>query len=71
MNFKFSDNVNVRSGPSTQTEKVEQYHPGESVNLDQVHYDSDGKTWGSYIGGSGKRRYVCLNDNDESYGTFS
>ena len=70
MEFTFNDNVNVRAGPSTQTNKVAQYHPGESVHINEVHYSSDGKTWGSYIGGSGQRRYVCLNNNGESYGNF-
>ena len=67
MNWKFDDNVNVRSGPSTQTKKVEQYHPGETVKLDQIHYTNNEK-WGSYIGGSGQRRYVCLEKDGESYG---
>lgn len=67
MEFTFDDHVNVRAGPSTQTEKVEQYHPGEKVRIDRFDYGSDGKTWGSYIGSSGYRRYVCLQDNDETY----
>ena len=41
MNWKFDDNVNVRSGPSAQTKKVEQYHPGETVKLDQIHYGNN------------------------------
>ena len=32
----FYDNVNVRAGPSTQTDSVAQYHPGEHVNYDGV-----------------------------------
>ena len=68
MNFTFTDHVNVRSGPSTQTDKVAQYHPGETVKINKFHFDSDGKTWGSYTGGSGKTRYVCLENNGESYG---
>ena len=69
--FTFTDHVNVRSGPSTQTRKVEQYHPGERVNLDSFVSSSDGKTWGSYIGRSGERRYVCLKNNGERYGYFN
>ena len=69
MNFRFTDHVNVRAGPSTDTSKVAQYHPGETVRLDKVSYDpDDGKRWGSYIGRSGERRYVCLGDYNESYG---
>lgn len=68
--FTFNTNVNVRAGPSTHTRRVEQYHPGESVNIDRTHY-AEGKMWGSYMGGSGQRRYVCLNDRGESYGNFN
>ena len=32
----FCDHVNVRAGPSVETEKVAQYHPGEHVNYDGV-----------------------------------
>ena len=32
----FCDHVNVRAGPSVETEKVAQYHPGERVNYDGV-----------------------------------
>ena len=44
MNFKFTDNVNVRSGPNTQTDRFAPYHPGETVKIDKIHFDSDGKT---------------------------
>ena len=67
MNYRFNDTVNVRSGPSTQTRSVAQYYPGETVRIDQISFGSDGKTWGSYIGGSGQRRYVCLKNNGERY----
>lgn len=71
MEFTFNDHVNVRAGPSTQTQKVEQYHPGERVRLDQYRISSDGEAWGSYIAKSGKRRYVCLGKDGESYGSFN
>lgn len=69
MDFTFTDTVNVRAGPSTQTRSVAQYYPGEKVRLDDIAY-SDGKTWGTYIGRSGERRYVCLENNGENYGYF-
>jgi len=71
MSFIFTDNVNVRAGPSTDTQRVDQYHPGEKVKLDGYGETDDGRTWGTYIGRSGQRRYVCLGDNGESYGYFS
>lgn len=47
-----------------------QYYRGEKVRLDGVGY-SDGKKWGMYIGRSGERRYVCLENNGERYGYFN
>ena len=32
----FYDHVNVRAGPSTQTDSVAQYHPGEHVNYEKM-----------------------------------
>lgn len=49
---------NVRSAPNTRAEVVAQYGVGQSINYDQV-YECDGYRWISYIGGSGKRRYVA------------
>ena len=66
MEFTFDTTVNVRAGPSTQTQKVAQYHPGEIVKIDRTVFSGD-NIWGSYMGSSGIRRYVCLNENGESY----
>lgn len=49
---------NVRSAPNTRAEVVAQYGVGQSINYDSV-YECDGYRWISYIGGSGKRRYVA------------
>ena len=54
----FYDNVNVRAGPSTKTDRVAQYHPGEHVNYDGEVY-SEGRKWLTYTGKSGQRRYVA------------
>ena len=54
----FYDHVNVRAGPSTQTDSVAQYHPGEHVNYDGKVI-SEGRQWLTYTGKSGKRRYVA------------
>lgn len=49
---------NVRSAPNTRAEVVAQYGVGQSIRYDSV-YECDGYRWISYIGGSGKRRYVA------------
>jgi len=58
---KFTTTVNVRSAPSTSSSVVAVYNPGETVKYDKV-VQGDGRTWISYIGGSGKRRYCCAID---------
>lgn len=50
---------NVRSAPNTNAAIVAQYGVGQSINYDQV-YECDGYRWISYVGGSGKRRYVAF-----------
>lgn len=49
---------NVRSAPNTRAEVVATYGVGQSIHYDSV-YECDGYRWISYIGGSGKRRYVA------------
>ncbi len=49
---------NVRSAPNTRAEIVATYGVGQSIHYDSV-YECDGYRWISYIGGSGKRRYVA------------
>lgn len=49
---------NVRSAPNTKAEIVAQYPVGKEINYDQV-WEGDGYRWISYIGASGKRRYVA------------
>ncbi len=49
---------NVRSDASTNAPIVAMYPMGRKINYDSV-YEADGYRWISYIGGSGKRRYVA------------
>lgn len=49
---------NVRSAPNTRAEIVATYGVGQSIRYDSV-YEFDGYRWISYIGASGKRRYVA------------
>lgn len=58
--------LSIRDFPSTKTELshvVEQLNKGDRVTYDSV-YNCDNKRWISYIGFSGKRRYVCIRDNE-------
>ncbi|MFR3737084.1 N-acetylmuramoyl-L-alanine amidase [Anaerococcus obesiensis] len=50
---------NVRSAPNTRAEIVATYGVGQSIKYDQV-WEGDGYRWISYIGASGKRRYVAF-----------
>lgn len=49
---------NVRSEPNTTAAIVAQYGVGQQIRYDSV-YECDGYRWISYIGASGKRRYVA------------
>ena len=50
---------NVRSAPNTRAEIVATYGVGQKIHYDSV-YECDGYRWISYIGASGKRRYVAF-----------
>ena len=49
---------NVRSEPNTSSAIVASYAPNQKINYDQV-WEGGGYRWISYIGSSGKRRYVA------------
>ena len=49
---------NVKSEPSLNAPIVARYGQGQVINYDQV-WEADGYRWISYIGNSGKRRYVA------------
>lgn len=57
--------VKVRAGPSVGSAHVATYAAGDTVRYDQV-VTNEGRTWISYIGGSGNRRYCCAIDTDGS-----
>ena len=63
---KFLTNVKVRSGPGTSYSAVATYQKGETVTYDKT-VTGDSRTWISYIGGSGNRRYCCAIDKDGTY----
>ena len=64
---RFLTNVKVRTGPSTTSSSVATYNAGETVRYDNI-VKNEGRTWITYIGGSGNRRYCCAIDtNGEQY----
>lgn len=54
-------NVYVREEPNRDSKALALYKKGDYINYDSV-YESDGYRWISYIGNSGKRRYVAYRD---------
>lgn len=61
------DHLYVRDAPSTKTGNVVmsggqpvRYAKGDTVDIDRMGFGDDGHCWGSYVGGSGKRRYIAL-----------
>lgn len=69
------DWLNVRDMPSTNGKVVATYRKGASFRYDSV-YSGDGHIWASYIGRSGKRRYVAAGReeggvNVEPFGKFN
>lgn len=56
--------LSIRDFPSTKAElsnRVAELNKGDRITYDSV-YNCDNKRWISYIGFSGKRRYVCIRD---------
>lgn len=58
--------VNVRSEPSTKSAIVATYTKGQTVTYDS-YIDAEGIRWCSYIGQSGKRRYVARRNLTTGY----
>lgn len=64
--IKFMKDTNIRSEPriSPETVVVENgYQTGETCKIDGLAIN-DGRVFGTYIGSSGKRRYVCMGATD-------
>lgn len=53
------DKLTIREEPSTSSKTVGSYNKGESVIYD-YYVDNEGYRWISWIGGSGKRRYMAV-----------
>ena len=65
-----STTLNVRDKPSTKFGAIKaQYKKNDKVQLDNIVLGDDGYVWGSYIGGSGNRRYIALGTMELASGT--
>lgn len=65
--IKFKKKVPVRSAPdgTVDTNVVGHYAKGETCVIDRVYLNSTtDRVWGSYVGGSGKRRYVSIGTHE-------
>lgn len=58
--------VNVRERPTTRSDIMAVYYPGEAIYYDQV-LENEGYRWISYISCSGKRRYVSIGDGKSTW----
>lgn len=59
-NYSFSARASVRATSSLSSPELAYYTAGQSVNYDRV-LQAEGRTWISYIAGSGNRRYIAIN----------
>ena len=58
--------LNVRTGPSTSSQKVAHYDAGQTINSGDLLVQNEGRTWLRYTGASGNKRFVCAKDVDGS-----
>lgn len=63
------DKLNIREKPSTDSDIVGAYYRNEQVSYD-YYVDNEGYRWISWIGASGKRRYMAVRvlSNNKRYG---
>lgn len=68
--WRFNTAIRVRSQANTNSKVVAVYQTGQTVNLDGTLTNA-GYLWGTYIGGSGLRRYVALRPvGQDAYGSW-
>jgi len=53
------NHLNVRAGPSTNSQKVAYYDAGQTINSADLLIENEGRIWLRYTGGSGNKRYIC------------
>jgi hypothetical protein len=57
------NSLNVRTGPSTNTQKVAHYDAGQVIKSGDLIVQNEGRYWLRYTGGSGNKRFVCMWEN--------
>ena len=50
------NHLNVRAGPSTNSQKVAYYDAGQTINSADLLIENEGRIWLRYTGGSGNKR---------------
>ena len=58
------NNLNVRAGPSFNSEKLGTYNAGDIIKSGDLVFENEGCLWLRYTSGSGNKRYVCVCDKD-------
>ncbi|WEV60083.1 SH3 domain-containing protein [Streptococcaceae bacterium ESL0729] len=61
--YRFKTSSHVRAEPRLSSPSLASYYPGDTVIYDQLT-QADGYLWISYIAGSGKRRYIAVEQVD-------
>ena len=58
------DNLDVRAGPSFNTEKIATYNAGNIIKSGDLIIENEGCIWLRYTSESGDKRYVCVCGKD-------
>ena len=61
------NSLNVRTGPSTNTQKVAHYDAGQTIASGNLIIQNEGRYWLRYTGGSGNQRFVCMWENGQYF----
>ena len=56
------NHLNVRAGPSTNSQKVAYYDAGQTINSADLLIENEGRIWLRYTGGSGNKRVQEIKD---------
>ena len=60
------NNLNIRAGPSTSSEKIGIYSIGQIINSGELLIENEGNIWLKFTIGSGNTRYVMAYDKDKT-----
>ena len=60
------NNLNIRAGPSTSSEKIGICSIGQIINSGELLIENEGNIWLKFTIGSGNTRYVMAYDKDKT-----